>query len=132
MPFNSFSEFNKAEGGDVWFALDESRPLACFAGIWTNWTSVRKVKEGETINDLFGFLTTEPNAEVGAIHPKAMPVILRTPEEIDRWMSAPAAEVPSLQKPLPDGSLKIVSTGTKEDGLSETMIIWPKQIKSRR
>jgi hypothetical protein len=47
VPFNSFSEFNKAEGGDIWFALDETRPLACFAGIWTNWTSVRKVKEGE-------------------------------------------------------------------------------------
>ena len=45
VPFTSFSEFNRAEGGDVWFALDESRPLACFAGIWTNWTSVRKVKE---------------------------------------------------------------------------------------
>lgn len=43
VPFNSFSEFNRAEGGDVWFALDETRPLACFAGIWTNWTSVRKV-----------------------------------------------------------------------------------------
>jgi putative SOS response-associated peptidase YedK len=42
VPFNSFSEFNKAEGGDIWFALDETRPLACFAGIWTNWTSVRK------------------------------------------------------------------------------------------
>src|SRR5664279_4387473 len=51
VPFNSFSEFNKAEGGDIWFALDEARPLACFAGIWTNWTSVRKVKEGETTND---------------------------------------------------------------------------------
>ncbi|MGY3427493.1 putative SOS response-associated peptidase YedK [Bradyrhizobium sp. F1.13.4] len=75
VPFNSFSEFNKAEGGDIWFALDEARPLACFAGIWTNWTSVRKVKEGETTNDLYAFLTTEPNAEVGAIHPKAMPVI---------------------------------------------------------
>jgi putative SOS response-associated peptidase YedK len=35
VPFNSFSEFNKAEGGDIWFALDEARPLACFAGIWT-------------------------------------------------------------------------------------------------
>lgn len=45
VPFNSFSEFNKAEGGDIWFALDETRPLACFAGIWTNSTSVRKVKE---------------------------------------------------------------------------------------
>ena len=78
VPFTSFSEFNKAEGGDIWFALDETRPLACFAGIWTRWTSVRKVKEGETTNDLFAFLTTEPNAVVGAIHPKAMPVILTT------------------------------------------------------
>ena len=59
------------------------RPLAFFAGIWTRWTSVRKVKEGETTNDLFAFLTTEPNSEVGAIHPKAMPVILTTPEEIE-------------------------------------------------
>jgi hypothetical protein len=33
VPFNSFSEFNKAEGGDIWFALDETRPLACFAPI---------------------------------------------------------------------------------------------------
>src|SRR5438128_593203 len=33
VPFTSFSEFNKAAGGDIWFALDESRPLACFAGI---------------------------------------------------------------------------------------------------
>jgi len=88
VPFNSFSEFNKAEGGDIWFALDESRPLACFAGIWTNWTSVRKVKEGETTNDLYAFLTTEPNAEVGAIHPKAMPVILTTPEEVETWMTS--------------------------------------------
>jgi putative SOS response-associated peptidase YedK len=47
VPFNSFSEFNKAAGGDVWFALDKTRPLACFAGIWTNLTSVRKVKKGD-------------------------------------------------------------------------------------
>jgi len=70
VPFTSFSEFNKAEGGDVWFALDESRPLAVFAGIWTRWTSVRKVKEGETTNDLFGFLTTAPNAVVALICPR--------------------------------------------------------------
>jgi putative SOS response-associated peptidase YedK len=28
VPFTSFSEFNKIEGGDIWFALNESRPLA--------------------------------------------------------------------------------------------------------
>ena len=79
----------QGRGGDIWFALDETRPLVCFAGIWINWTSVRKVKEGETTNDVYAFLTTEPNAEVGAIHPKAMPVILTTPQEVETWMTAP-------------------------------------------
>ena len=115
VPFTSFSEFNRDAGGDVWFALSEDRPLAFFAGIWASWTSVRKVREGETTNDLFGFLTTEPNAEVGVIHPKAMPVILRTGDEIERWMSAPADEIPDIQRPLPDGSLHIVARGLKQD-----------------
>jgi putative SOS response-associated peptidase YedK len=115
VPFTSFSEFNKAEGGDIWFTLDDSRPLACFAGIWTNWTSVRKVKEGETTNDLYAFLTTEPNAEVGVIHPKAMPVILTTPHEVEIWMTASLDEALKLQRPLPDGSLRIVARGVKED-----------------
>ena len=78
-PFTSFSENEALPDGThppVWFAFDETRPLAFFAGIWTRWTSVRKVKEGETTNDIFAFLTTEPNRVVGAIHPKAMPVIL--------------------------------------------------------
>ena len=108
----------KAEGGDIWFALDENRPLACFAGIWANWTSVRKVKEGETTNDLYAFLTTEANTEVFAIHPKAMPAILTTQEEVEIWMTAPAEEALKLQRPLPDGTLRIVARGMKEDQAS--------------
>lgn len=115
VPFTSFSEFNKAAGGDIWFAFDETRPLAFFAGIWTNWTSVRKVKEGETTNDIFAFLTTEPNAEVGVIHPKAMPVILTRPEEFNTWMTAPAEEAMKLQRALPDQSLQIIARGKKRD-----------------
>ena len=118
VPFTSFSENEILPDGSrppVWFALSDDRPLTFFAGIWTPWTSVRKLKEGETTNDLFAFLTTDPNLEVGAIHPKAMPVILRTAEEIDAWMTATPVDVLALQRPLPDRSLKIVARGEKQD-----------------
>ena len=117
VPFTSFSEFNKDAGGDIWFAFGEERPTAFFAGVWTpQWRSVRKVKEGEVTADLYAFLTTDPNAEVKAIHPKAMPVILTTPEECETWMTAPWEEAFKLQRPLPDGSLDIVARGVKKDG----------------
>jgi hypothetical protein len=62
------------------FSADWS-PWPVFAGVWTRWTSVRKIKEGTA--DLYGFLTTDSNAEVAALHPQAMPAILTTPEECE-------------------------------------------------
>ncbi len=82
VPFTSFSENDKPPGGGfepVWFAFDESRPLAVFAGVWTPWICTRKLAEGEVTCSLYAFLTTDANAEVGAVHPKAMPVILADP-----------------------------------------------------
>jgi hypothetical protein len=56
------------------------------------------VKEGETTNEIFAF--SDDRAEQrgwGAIHPKAMPVVLTAREEIDIWMNAPAEEALKLQ-----------------------------------
>ena len=72
--------------------------------------------EGE--HQLFRFLTTDANAEVGAIHPKAMPVILTQTDQIDAWLTLPVTEALQMQKPLRDGALKIVARGEKEDGLA--------------
>lgn len=90
-----------------WFALNESRPLFFFAGIWTPWTgirgSMRTPRTGE--HQLFAFLTTQPNAVVGAVHPKAMPVILTSHEEVEAWLTRDWPEARVLQRPLADDAL---------------------------
>lgn len=107
VPVQTFSE----PGHDhkpVWFKQADGAPMM-FAGIeQRGWQSVRKVKDGTTTDDLFGFLTCLPNAEVGDIHPKAMPVILRTPAEWEAWLTLPWAEARAMQKPLPDEALRLI------------------------
>src|SRR5258708_32532463 len=118
VPFTSFCEYadTKPKKTPTWFAFDESRPLAVFAGLWTPWTGTRGPKSKPVVgeHELFGFLTSDPNDVVAPIHPKAMPVILTTEAEIETWMTAPAEEALKLQPPLPDGTLRIVAIGEQE------------------
>jgi putative SOS response-associated peptidase YedK len=111
VPFTRFSEPTKLDdgsSGNAWFAFDKSEPPAFFAGFWTTWHGTRRRDEGPMDHDIFAFLTTKPNDVVGAIHEKAMPVILRTDEEYETWLGAPWSEAKALQRPLPNGELKIV------------------------
>jgi putative SOS response-associated peptidase YedK len=45
-------------------------------------------------------------------------VILTEAADCDLWLSgAPWAEVRHLQRPLPNGALKVVAQGTRQDGV---------------
>jgi putative SOS response-associated peptidase YedK len=105
VPFTAFAEPVTGSGGNAWFEFEDDRP-AFFAGLQVpGWKSVRKLKDGETTDDLFAFLTADPNAEVRKVHPKAMPVILTDPDDWRIWLTAPWTDAMRLQRPLPDQSL---------------------------
>lgn len=109
VPFTAFAEHVKGDAGfaPLWFEMAAQDPLACFAGIATRWTGVRRRAEGEVTLSLFGFLTCEPNEDVAPHHPKAMPVILTAPSQQRHWLTANWAEAATLQRPLADGALRM-------------------------
>jgi putative SOS response-associated peptidase YedK len=119
VPATSFCEPDNHSGKTVWtwFALDESRPIFFFAGIWRTWSGARGTKRHPVEGDHFiiSILTTAPNAEVAPAHSKAMPVLLLEEEARETWLNGTVDSALALQRPAPDGTLKIVRTGEKED-----------------
>jgi putative SOS response-associated peptidase YedK len=94
-----------------WFALASREPFA-FAGIW------RPVDEGAC----FAFLTCPPNQMVGAVHPKAMPVMLAGPS-VKQWLEGAWDDVEPLVAPFPDIGMQEIDpppeagTGSSQLGL---------------
>jgi putative SOS response-associated peptidase YedK len=81
----------------VWFDLVDE-PLFAFAGIW---------RPGEEA-PFMAFLTCEPNAIVGAVHPKAMPVLL-DPSDYDRWLDDPRETACELARPFTDEKMRVAA-----------------------
>jgi len=80
----------------VWFGLrDEAEPLFAFAGLW---------RPGETM-PYMAFLTCEANATVGAVHPKAMPVMLRA-ADVPRWLDSERPDACALAQPFNDDEMR--------------------------
>ena len=81
MRATSFCEYADTTAQDPDMVRAEQRSAVVrLRGIRTRWRGVRGSKstavEGE--HELFGFFTTEANAIVAPVRPKAMPVILTT------------------------------------------------------
>jgi putative SOS response-associated peptidase YedK len=100
VPVTAFCEWTGKAGSkrEVWFALNDA-DLFAFAGIW------RPVADEAA---RFAFLTCAPNNLVGAVHPKAMPVIL-TAETAETWLTADWDEARSLAQPFPGERMHVVT-----------------------
>lgn len=100
VPVTEFQEWSVAPMPDTgkkkafWFSVP-SQPVFAFAGIWRPTDSV----------PVYSFLTCgydgDPaNHVVGAIHPKACPVVLHE-EDYDRWLHTDLEGAISLASPFP-------------------------------
>lgn len=99
VPVTRFCEWEGEKGSKrkVWFGLHEhEEPLFAFAGLW---------RPGEGGIAHMAFLTCEPNTIVGAVHPKAMPVMLRT-ADVPRWLDSEAATACELAVPFADADMR--------------------------
>lgn len=82
----------------VWFGLHEGdpEPLFAFAGLW------RPGSEGV---NYMAFLTCDANQLVGAVHPKAMPVMLRA-ADVPRWLDSERVTACELAVPFADADMR--------------------------
>ena len=77
--------------------------------IWTRFKGDRGTKSNPIPGPHLSMAaTTAPNAIVEPIRPKAMPVILTTPEECDVWLRA-VGRSQGAATPLANGVLRIVA-----------------------
>ncbi len=109
VPVTAFCEYGAAPDPVTrrkpqhWFALPSGEPFA-FAGIWP------PVEEGAR----FAFLTCAPNATVGAVHTKAMPVML-TGDALSGWLRADWAAAEELVRPFPDDAMIALASDRPAD-----------------
>jgi putative SOS response-associated peptidase YedK len=80
-PIDSFYEWPvKGKGLPPVEIFVKGREPYALAGLWSRWY------EGSQTRYSFATFTTEPNDFMRPIHEKAMPVILSTREEQERWL----------------------------------------------
>ena len=94
VPFTQFAEPKSGKDkhgrpAQYWFTVTD-QPIAAFAGLW------RPTEAGP----VFAFCTTEPNALIAPLHPKAMPVVLGEAEQ-DVWLTGSADEALGLVASYP-------------------------------
>ena len=104
VPVTRFCEWTGEAGSKrkIWFGLRaEAEPLFAFAGIW------RPGAKEDGGARFMAFLTCEANATVGAVHPKAMPVMLR-PQDIGRWLDGEREDACALAVPFEDADMQVL------------------------
>jgi putative SOS response-associated peptidase YedK len=107
-----------------WFAVngDEQRPLFAFPGVWTRYRGPLK-KDGPNVDqEVFAFMTTEPNALTASINHERMPVLISDPTHFETWLSGSTEDAFKLARSYAAEQMRIVQSGAdREDRLERAV-----------
>ena len=102
-----------------WFAIngEEDRPLFAFPGIWTRYRGPLK-KGGDNIDqEVFAFMTTDPNALPNSINHERMPVLMSDPADFETWLSGSTEDAFKLARSYAAEQMRIVQFGAEREDL---------------
>lgn len=103
-----------------WFSLksdEDPRPLFALAGIWQRWQGPVK-KDGEPVDiATYAFMMTPANAVTASINHDRCPVMLRSEDEFQTWLTGTPAEAYSLVRTPDPDIMHIVQSGMDKEDL---------------
>jgi putative SOS response-associated peptidase YedK len=104
VPASSFAEPDEHTSNpriNRWFQRADGLPLF-FAGVWCTWEGDHGTIKAPDVasHRRFAFLTTEASEDVKPYHSKATPLILRTADDVRRWLNGTMMDALELQKPV--------------------------------
>jgi putative SOS response-associated peptidase YedK len=96
-----------------WFAIngEEDRPLFAFPGVWTRYRGPLKKDGGTVDQEVFAFMTTQPNDLTRNINPERMPALMSDPADFETWLSGPPEEAFQLARSYAADRMRIVKVG---------------------
>jgi putative SOS response-associated peptidase YedK len=75
-------------------------------------------KNGENVDqEVYAFLTTEPNELTASIHHERMPVLLSEAEHFETWLNGTPQEAFALARSYPASAMRIVQSGSDREDL---------------
>ena len=81
-----------------------------FPGIWTRYRGPLK-KNGENVDqEVFAFMTTEPNELTASINHERMPVLMSEPADFETWLSGSTEEAFKLARSYAAEQMRIVQS----------------------